>query len=340
MHRLKFLRGEQRKFIVKSCNGLSLKEFLKNSELKIPYSTFKQYAREHLTLPLSLAKELARISNQNLSDYKTELMDENWGAVKGGKIGIINMQKKYKNKLKSWRIKGWKAGLIKFAQPKNLKEVKIDKNLAEFIGAYLGDGTLTKYFIRIFGDKRYDYHYFGYLSSMIEFISGIRPKIRAEKDKNLLILDIKSKLLCDYFKNKLGFTYGDKIRNKTVIPQEIINDKKLMLHCLRGLIDTDGTVSKDGEALCIRFVSHSPPLMKQIRDANKKLNIFTFNYKTVIGTRNISKIDEFFKVVGSSNLSNIIRYCEFKNGNLLKKEETLNYHPAYRNIKIPYGPVV
>ncbi|PIU76027.1 hypothetical protein COS75_01250 [Candidatus Pacearchaeota archaeon CG06_land_8_20_14_3_00_35_12] len=257
----------------------------------------------------------------------------------GGKIGIRSMQSKYKDKLQLWRKKGGKS-LAKYSVPKKIKMPQLNEELAEFIGVYLGDGTLTKYFIRIFGDKRYDLHYFNYLSSLVYSITSIQPKIRIEKGRNLLILDIGSKLFCDYLKKEFGFKDGCKIRNKLVIPEKIIQRKELVFSCLRGLIDTDGSVSKDGETLCIRFRSHNPLIIEQLAKLNEQLNIFTFQYKTVIGTRNINKIDSFFKTIGSSNLSNIIRYCEFKKGNLIKKEEVLKYADLYKKVRIPYGPLV
>ena len=339
MKRAKFLKGKQNKFIFAACSNLSLKQFLKLSKLKISYSALKRYAREILTLPLPLAEKIAKISNQKLSDYKIKLLDENWGASKGGKRGIKVMMSKYKDKLQLWRRRGAKA-LAKYSIPKKIKKPQLNEELAEFIGVYLGDGTLTKYFVRIFGDKRYDLHYFNYLASLVYSIIGIQPKIRIERSRNLLILDIRSKLFCDYLKNDFGFKDGCKIRNKVVIPEKIIRRKELLFSCLRGLIDTDGSIAKDGETLCIRFRSHNPLIIEQLAKLNEQLTIFTFQYKTVIGTRNVSKINYFFKTIGSSNLSNIIRYCEFKKGNLIKKEETLKYIDLYKNVRIPYGPLV
>ena len=222
---------------------------------------------------------------------------------------------------------------------KNIKSPILDEKLAEFIGVYLGDGTLTKYFVRIFGDKRYDSHYFNYISDLVEEIFDIKPSIREIKNKNLIILEVSSKKFCDYLQEQFNFKLGSKIRNGQKIPREILNNQKLLFACLRGLIDTDGTISKDGSTLCIRFTSHSPIIINQLVNINKKVNIFAFTNETGLGTRNASKIDEFFKLIGSSNLSNIIRYREFKKGNLIYKEKVLKYHNLYNKLDLPYkGP--
>ena len=66
----------------------------------------------------------------------------------------------------------------------NVKKIKIpelDERLAEFIGVYLGDGTLTKYFIRISGDYRYDIPYFNYLKDLIYKLFGVNATITKDK---------------------------------------------------------------------------------------------------------------------------------------------------------------
>lgn len=343
MKRVRFLPGEQREFIRKACNGKSIKKFLNDSKINVKYYQLKKYAIGRFTLPLDLAEKIAKISNQKLSNYKIEILDSNWGAIKGGKKGIRVTIERHKDKFKEWGRKSWEKNLKSLTNIKEIKIPEIDEKLAEFIGVYLGDGTLTKYFIRIFGDKNYDYHYFNYLSSLVKSIFNIDAKIKTEKGNNLLILHIGSKKLCDYIKDNFGFKDGDKIRNKHKIPDSIIKDRKLLFACLRGLVDTDGSVSKDGgNILCIRFRSHNPIIISQLKEINAEYNIFTFSNKTTIGTRNQAKIDEFFKNIGSSNLSNIIRYCEFKRGNILRKAETLKYASLYKDIKLPWAlsPVV
>lgn len=339
MKRVKFIPGKQREFLLKACRKRPLKQFWIESKLDVSYSVLRRYVAEELTLPLPFAEKIAKDSNQKLSDYPNELLDANWGAVKGGKIGIVSMHKQYAHKLSEWGKENWRNNHSHMDHTKNITYPILNEKLAEFIGIYLGDGTLTKYFVRIFGDKRYDSHYFDYISDLVEEIFDIKPSIREIKNKNLIILEVSSKKLCNYLQKEFNFKIGSKIRNKQKIPMDILNNQKLLFACLRGLIDTDGTVSKDGTTLCIRFTSHSPTIIKQLTKINEKINIFTFTNKTSLGTRNMSKIDSFFNLIGSSNLSNIIRYCEFKKGNLIYKEKVLKYHHLYKKLDFPYkGP--
>ena len=121
---------------------------------------------------------------------------------------------------------------------------KVNEELAELVGAYLGDGTLTKYFIRISGDKRYDVSYIRYLAGLVENVFEFKPAIRFENNTNIIYLEIRSKMICDFFHKKLKILYGDKIRNKTRIPEQILGDKNLLKACIRGLVDTDGSICR------------------------------------------------------------------------------------------------
>jgi len=345
MERVIFSKGEQRKFILNVCKDNSFKKFLENNSsiLDIPYSTFKKYCSERLTLPINIFNKLCTISNIDKKELNVKTLNENWGAVKGGKKGIRELFRKYDTKiLNEWRSKGGKKSIKKIRQI-SLKEISLPKatneKLSELIGVYLGDGTLTKYFLRISGDKRYDLNYFEYLSCLIESILKIKPKIRVEKNRNLIYLEVCSKRFCDFLKNNLRLNYGDKIKNKNKIPRVILKNRKLLFSCLRGLVDTDGSVSKDGGILSIRFRSHSNSLLNQLNLINKNFDIFTFKNDTEIGTRSQEKIKKYFKEIGSSNLSHIVRFNESLKGNIITKKEALKYYSIYNKIKLPFmGP--
>jgi hypothetical protein len=77
----------------------------------------------------------------------------------------LALEKKYPTKIKAWR----RLAIINSSH-KKIKKIKIfplNEKFAEFMGAYLGDGTLTKYFVRISGDYRYDLPYYNYLDKII-----------------------------------------------------------------------------------------------------------------------------------------------------------------------------
>lgn len=86
--RIKFQKGEQRKFVqevLRKINCPSLKELI-NRGIDVNYSTLKNYYNEERTLPESLFNELIGLSGLNKEEFKIEMIKEHWGQIKGGKI--------------------------------------------------------------------------------------------------------------------------------------------------------------------------------------------------------------------------------------------------------------
>lgn len=91
MKRVKFRKGFQRKFIQKVLNELncpSLKELI-NRGFDIPYSTLKNYFSELRLIPFNLFEELCGIAKIDIKSLDIEILNSNWGQIKGGKIGRI-----------------------------------------------------------------------------------------------------------------------------------------------------------------------------------------------------------------------------------------------------------
>ena len=340
--RIIFKKSEQREFLnsVKTnLNCTSIRGLLQFG-LDIPYPTLKNYYNEHMSLPQSLFDNLCHLAKINPRNLEVSYLEENWGQIKGGKKGIRTTIKRYPKKIHEWRIKG-----LDTSHNNRLKIIKnpdLNEKLAEFIGAYLGDGTINKYQIRIAGDYRYDLDYHKYLSRLIFELFGIETKIQKDKNYNTLITVVSSKNLCSFFHKNFNINYGDKIRNKTIIPTQILNDKKLAIACLRGLIDTDGSISRRGRGgsqFCIQFCSHNPFLLDQVYNIGKELGIFTFHDKTGAGTNKWENIEKYFKIVGSSNLRHIIRFYlrKYENKTIYQKDIPIYAEQdLYRNILLPF----
>jgi translation initiation factor 1 (eIF-1/SUI1) len=339
--RVKLEEGEQRKLILEAVEKEgSLKKL--GVKLETPYSTIKKYAQENFLLPKNLFDKIIKISQSKKEILNISYLPSNWGAIKGGKKGMETLQKKYRKELIKWRKKGSKNTNIAGLNTKKIKIPELNEKLAEFIGAYLGDGTLTKYFIRISGDYRYDIPYFDYLKNLVDELFGINVTITKEKKHNTMYLTIFSSKMCSFLKKEYGIEYGHKIRNKTIIPKQIIKDERLSLACMRGLIDTDGSISRrgrKGSQFCIQFTSHNKELLKQVYRIGKKIEIFTFGDATGTGTNKRDNIIKFFKIVGSSNLRHIVRFhLRFYENKTIYQKEVVNFYQKgfYKNLNLPF----
>lgn len=86
--RVKFSKGKQREFlnkVLEKTNCPSLRELISRG-IEVNYSTLKNYFNEERLISEELFKELMVFSGLNDENFEFELIDENWGQVKGGKI--------------------------------------------------------------------------------------------------------------------------------------------------------------------------------------------------------------------------------------------------------------
>ncbi len=85
--RIQFKKGKQKKFIkkvLKNLNCPTLKAF-EQFGFEIPYSTMKNYSAEERTLPKEFFEELCSISKINQDKLSFEIIEDNFGQIKGGK---------------------------------------------------------------------------------------------------------------------------------------------------------------------------------------------------------------------------------------------------------------
>ena len=338
--RIRLERGIQREIILEASKKEgNMKKMA--SKMKIPYSTMKNYSAEYRLLPESLFNNLLRLSNKSTEKIEISYLDPKWGQRLGGKLGIRALEKKYPGKIKKWRRLAMKRAQEVHPNLKEIQVPSLSENLAEFIGIYLGDGTMTKYQVKIIGDFRYDKIYFDYLSELVFRLFGLKTSLLKNRGTNTGLLVIYSKSLCDFLYKNFSLKPGDKIRNKNVISKKILRNDDLSKACLRGLIDTDGSLSRRGRGgsqFCIQFTSHNKGLLKQVNEIGKKLKIFTFANETGTGTNKWENITKYFKIVGSSNPKHIIRFLLRKEGKTIYRDELSFYfeQERFKDLKLPF----
>ncbi len=87
--RIRFEKGKQRKFldlVIERLNALSLRGILQFG-FDVPYSTLKNYYNELRLLSGDFFDDLCEVANISKADLEYEEVEENWGRVRGGKIG-------------------------------------------------------------------------------------------------------------------------------------------------------------------------------------------------------------------------------------------------------------
>lgn len=191
------------------------------------------------------------------------------------------------------------------------------KLLAYETGVHIGDGNLyiTRRMARLTysGDLRNEKRFYTYiLSKSLQKLYGIRPLYYERKSDNTVLLIINSKRIAE-LKTRFGLTSGSK--KEIRIPAWIRNDRKLLAACLRGLGDTDFSLSfkknRKGKYTepRLELYAQSQRLLKDVATALRVFG-FTFSTETVhvgayVGFRlrvyGKQNLDRWLKLIGFSN---------------------------------------
>ncbi len=196
-----------------------------------------------------------------------------------------------------------------------------DEKLAELVGIILGDGNIyvhkrgksTAYMVRITGNSVTDSEYlFGYVKPLCENIFGTPIKTYKHKKCKELFLILYSKTAVDFLIS-IGLKAGDKIQQQVSIPKWIFENDLFLKACIRGLVDTDGSIYElkpDWPGLWqICFTNKNERLLADFNEGLAKVGISSsriYRYKNGKRTPKIyitkkSELSKFYKEIGFSN---------------------------------------
>jgi hypothetical protein len=204
-----------------------------------------------------------------------------------------------------------------------------EEKIAEFIGAMLGDGCIgiynckskdrisKQYQLKITLDSR-NKSYISYVSNLIKEVLDTDPKVNLKKHENTADIRVFRREKVLWALNKLGLEISPKW-GKMKIP--LAYEKgKISLYVLRGLFDTDGSVTifnNNGTIYPRLEIRICPsPAKNQIIEILKEHN-FDFKIQElnkgqikvrISGTKGVRK---WFKEVGCSNFCHIERAKQF-----------------------------
>lgn len=194
---------------------------------------------------------------------------------------------------------------------KHMKRLKFDKNLAELVGILLGDGsfyvTKNNAEIDIAFNLKKEKDYCKFVEKLIQKI--IKTNITKKYQRNMGCVHLRIARRMDTLRilEVSLFKAGDKIRNNVGIPKWIWSNKNFLKACLRGLIDTDGSL--------YRLTPHWPNLYqlsfkasnpKLLRDTHKAFTTLGFRVSRIFENRIVvtrqKEVKRYLKQIGSNNL--------------------------------------
>ncbi len=299
--RIKLLKGKQRELIEKAKRNLSWDELSKRLNLCSTYIR-NELRKEERLISENHYKKLCNLSGENFDKEIIKKLDDYWGRSKGGRNS--------------------RGSTI------NLKVSNNKIALAELIGIILGDGNINLYKkgkkvgvyqTKIAGHYKKDKEYhLNYIKPLCKSLFNLKVKESIDPKDNERFLFLSSKELIEFFK-KHGLEPGNKITNQLTIPKWIFKKEPYLKVCLRGLIDTDGSVfrmsKEDPKLIRINFVNLNHTLLKDTRRAFIKLGFHPSKIiqKRVFYLSRKSDIERYLRDIGFSNPKHINRLQEFKN---------------------------
>lgn len=207
--------------LAKIKNNLTWKQLAKQINYKEHYLSHDLF-NEKIVLNGYAYEKLCELANKKFDSYIVEKLNNNWGQSKGGK----------------------NSG--SFREPK-LLITKPSKELAEVIGIILGDGNIWcksggYYYVRIAGDLKKDKNYLlYYVKPLFEKLFGHKMHSIERPKYNELFISIGNKDIIHTLQH-FGLKDGNKMKNNVSIPDWIFDSEDYIRSCVRGLIDTDGSV--------------------------------------------------------------------------------------------------
>ncbi len=298
--RIRFKPNLQGKFLkeIKKKSGLTWNQLAKRLDICLHTIMF-DWKSEKSTIPYKIAKKL-------IEKYPFE----NWE----------NIKKKW---IKEILPENWRQRNIREKIKKIIKIPEKNENLAEILGVILGDGHLERKTLTITGNSNEIEHY-NYLKKNIKSMFNLDSVILKLKNQNAIQLKIYSIELINFLMNN-SFILGNKIKNKESLPPWVFEKEEFIYGALRGLFDSDGGIyqkQKKYKRVIIEFQTDSPYIRENIFKMLKKIGFTPSKSSGNIRIQNQKEIYKFFKIIGSSNPKNIVRYNHFiKDGQIPLKEK-------------------
>lgn len=324
--RLKFPKGEQRKFIERifQKNGLRAEDLAKI--VGVSPRTVRDWKNERNNISEHATDIFCKTFRINLPTKKKVLI-ESWRklkfrvCVKGG----LARYKKYGNfSTPDGRRRGGSKALAILRQrgiiAATFKEYlypEYSESLAEFVGIMLGDGGITTQQATITLNSGADKKYVKFVSSLGKKLFGQKPRKGDRKDCKAICLRYSGLKFIEYL-TSIGLKIGDKVKQQVKVPSWIETSNLYKIACLRGLMDTDGCIAKCTHKTKFKkytyynpcFTNASKPILKFVENTLISIGFHPSVTGRHVWLYNMIEARAYFDIVGSSNH----RLLKFKEG--------------------------
>src|SRR3989338_2002203 len=207
----------------------------------------------------------------------------------------------------------------------------LDWKLAELYGIILGDCYVHKngYSIIIVSNSEEEFYLKNRVMPFFETIFSKKPYFALRKDRNACYIQVNSKAIVNQFTDMFTMSKGEK--SKCRVSKQIMKNRHLMSHFIRGLFDTDGCIKFSKQARQfnyyprIQFYFKNGPLTNDLKSIIKNLG---FNFSGYIDKRfgglyviqisGSENLNKWMNKIGSANPVHITKMLQWKNDGVVK----------------------
>lgn len=214
----------------------------------------------------------------------------NKGKTKDNHPGVNKISKTFKEKsidnFAEWREKARKEGKI----PRSYPPFEKNEYLALLIGLILGDGHICKFprteqlTVALGTDKP---ELIDLAISLIEKVFNKKPSIYKPPEINVLKINLYQKKISE----RLKIPAGNRRYSKVGIPLWAWRSKKLLISCLKGLYEAEGSLSVHLPTCTYNF-TFSNRNQKLLDDVQKALILLGFHPEVRIDAIRLRRKDE------------------------------------------------
>ena len=159
---------------------------------------------------------------------------------------------------------------------------EISKDLAYLCGIFAGDGSINyrrkknEYSLKVVGNPKDEQEFYHkIIGPKFEIVFGIFPRMKYHDSKTTYGFSVYSKAIYLFLINIIGLPSGVKY-DTLRIPVIFLEDKHLTMEFIRGVFDTDGSISfkkgsrKQNNYPSIDLTSKSPSFIREIAEFLKR----------------------------------------------------------------------
>lgn len=248
-------------------------------------------------------KDILKKELHNLYIIKNLTINEVGKILKIAPQTVFDRLKRFGIKTCSEKKKGYQNKRTDVFIPK-----KRTKELAEFFGIMMGDGSLSKNQIMVtLGSKEDLYVEYVHELMFSIFKTKVVTTTRKTGYKDVYIgsVDLNRWLI------KEGLVFN-KVKSQVGVPKWVLQKDEFMISFLRGFFDTDGSVYKLRYGIQVSYTNRSLPLLETTRYMLKKLG-YSPSKESIFKVYLTKKpdLERFFKEIKPAHKLRVGRYEKF-----------------------------